>query len=138
MFGFDDVAAFTHHFETAFDLCAQGRSRASAPLIAVTLAAKDQIRRLIEQPERMRTKPKARHPRSPASCTCRPNGQRAIRHDDVAAAVPAAADAMATGTNPLLLLDELRALGACTVVADTSAIPPLEEIDPTAATSPGR
>ena len=36
------------------------------------------------------------------------------------------------GTNPLLLLDELRALGPCTVAADTSAIPPIEALDPTA------
>ncbi len=40
-------------------------------------------------------------------------------------------DAMAMGTNPLLLLDELRDLGPCTVVADTAAVPPLEALDPT-------
>jgi two-component system chemotaxis sensor kinase CheA len=34
------------------------------------------------------------------------------------------------GTDPLLLLDELRQMGACTVIARTGAIPPLEEIDP--------
>ncbi|HEC61637.1 MAG TPA: chemotaxis protein CheA, partial [bacterium] len=35
-----------------------------------------------------------------------------------------------SGTNPLLLLDELKGLGECTIVADTSAIPTLEEINP--------
>ncbi|OYW99326.1 MAG: chemotaxis protein CheA [Bosea sp. 32-68-6] len=34
------------------------------------------------------------------------------------------------GTNPLVLLDDLRALGPCTVDADTGAIPVLEELDP--------
>ena len=35
-----------------------------------------------------------------------------------------------SGTNPLLLLDELRGLGKCSVIAQTSALPPLAEIDP--------
>jgi two-component system chemotaxis sensor kinase CheA len=51
MFGFDAVAAFTHHVETAFDRVRKGEVAASASLIAVTLAAKDHIRRLIEQPD---------------------------------------------------------------------------------------
>ena len=33
------------------------------------------------------------------------------------------------GTNPLLLLDELRELGACTVVARSAALPPLQELE---------
>ncbi len=41
-------------------------------------------------------------------------------------------DVMVNGTNPLLLLDELRALGTATVAPLTDDIPPLEEIDPTA------
>ena len=51
MFGFDAVAAFTHHVETAFDRVRRGEVAVAPPLIAVTLAAKDQIRRLIEQPD---------------------------------------------------------------------------------------
>jgi two-component system chemotaxis sensor kinase CheA len=41
-------------------------------------------------------------------------------------------DVMATGTHPLRLLDEVRALGNATVTALTDAIPPLAELDPTA------
>ena len=37
---------------------------------------------------------------------------------------------MAFGTNPLLLLDELRALGPCDVTALIDAVPPLDQIDP--------
>jgi two-component system chemotaxis sensor kinase CheA len=36
MFGFDAVAAFTHHVETAFDLVRKGKVAASRELIAVT------------------------------------------------------------------------------------------------------
>jgi two-component system, chemotaxis family, sensor kinase CheA len=48
MFGFDAVAEFTHHVETAFDRVRKGEVQASAELIAVTLAAKDHIRHLID------------------------------------------------------------------------------------------
>jgi two-component system chemotaxis sensor kinase CheA len=51
MFGFDAVAAFTHHVETAFDLVRKGKVSASRDLIAVALTAKDRMRVLIERPE---------------------------------------------------------------------------------------
>lgn len=51
MFGFDQVAAFTHEFETAFDLVRKGEIRPTHDLISVALAAKDYIRALIETPE---------------------------------------------------------------------------------------
>lgn len=39
-------------------------------------------------------------------------------------------DCMASGTNPLLLLDELAALGEARIIALTDQVPPLEELDP--------
>ncbi len=132
MFGFDAVAAFTHHVETAFDRVRKGEVQASEPLIGVALAAKDHIRGLIEQPagvdaadghailERLRNAlgASAAVPSQPDLTTWR------LRFR-----LPR--DAMAMGTNPLLLLDELRALGTCTVVAETNTVPPLETLNPT-------
>lgn len=132
MFGFDAVAAFTHHVETAFDRVRKGEVQASEPLIGVALAAKDHIRGLIEQPagvdaadghailERLRNAlgASAAVPSQPNLTTWR------LRFR-----LPR--DAMAMGTNPLLLLDELRALGTCTVVAETNTVPPLETLNPT-------
>ena len=40
------------------------------------------------------------------------------------------ADAIAMGTNPMLLLDELRELGPCEIVANGEDVPPLDELDP--------
>ncbi len=51
MFGFDKVAAFTHEFETAFDLVRKGEVRPTQELISVALSAKDYIRALIEYPD---------------------------------------------------------------------------------------
>jgi two-component system, chemotaxis family, sensor kinase CheA len=135
MFGFDAVAAFTHHVETAFDLVRKGKVAPSPELIAVALAAKDRMRLLIEQPDD----------------ADEASGEAILRDlksivEGGPAVVPAAAapgamrwrirfrlakDAMAMGTNPLLLLDELRGLGTATVTARTDRIPSLAELVPT-------
>src|ERR1700722_13712118 len=51
MFGFDRVAAFTHDFETAFDLIRKGKIEANRDIVTVALAAKDYIRMLIDDPD---------------------------------------------------------------------------------------
>jgi two-component system chemotaxis sensor kinase CheA len=129
MFGFDACAAFTHHVETAFDQVRKGLLAPSRELVAVVLDAKDHIRALIES-----------------------EGEVA-GGDDILARLHAAVEgagakaapgpvtwrirfrlpdnAMVTGVNPLGLLDELRELGPCTVVAETDDVPCLEDFDPT-------
>ena len=138
MFGFDALAAFTHHCETAFDRVRKGQVAATPELVAVVLAAQDHMRALAEG--------------QPASDEA---GQALLAelHRVVesaspsiagAAAAPAApplntwrvrfslpADALMNGTRPLPLLDELRELGDCRVVAVTDAIPSLEALVPT-------
>ena len=132
MFGFDAVAAFTHHVENAFDLVRKGKMAPTQELIAVALAAKDQMRLLIENP-------------TLSDATVGEAILRDLQGLMSAATVqPAAAsatwrvrfrlpsDAMATGTNPLLLLDELRDMGDATVSMRTEGIPALDTIDPSA------
>ncbi|HWA61720.1 MAG TPA: chemotaxis protein CheA [Caulobacteraceae bacterium] len=109
MFGFEAAAAFTHHVETVFD----------------------QIRRLIEAAD-------------PSTV----DGDEGLLERLHALALPAAAapavaapatwrirfslpqNALVTGVNPLVLLDELRDLGPCTVVAQTDRLPALDALDP--------
>lgn len=135
MFGFEVVAAFTHHIETAFDLVRKGKVVAGGELIAITLAAKDHMRTLIEQPEAadaaegekilqsLKLIVDGRPP--PAVAPAADPDLKTWRIE-----FRLAANAMAMGTNPLLLLDELRALGTATVTALTDAIPPLAELVP--------
>jgi two-component system chemotaxis sensor kinase CheA len=134
MVGFTQVAEFTHDFETAFDRVRGGQAKTSSDLIAVALAAKDHIRALIETPDRV----------SPAA------GDRiladlrsVVAEKPVVGAVPATAggpvtwrvrfrlgkDVLIAGTNPLLLLDEFRALGTAEVTALTGDVPPLDRMD---------
>jgi two-component system chemotaxis sensor kinase CheA len=142
MFGFDAVATFTHEFETAFDLVRKGKVIPTRELIAVALAAKDQMRRLIDQPASASAKGASTSasdailadlqafmaaavspPPEPGCCD---NGLLVWR---IRFRLPA--DAMVTGTNPLLLLDELGTLGTASIAARTDGVPALEEIDPT-------
>ena len=51
MFGFEQVAAFTHEFESAFDRVRKGEATPDPELIAIALNAKDFIRAQIERPE---------------------------------------------------------------------------------------
>jgi two-component system chemotaxis sensor kinase CheA len=144
MFGFDQVAAFTHEFETAFDRVRKEHIAPSRELVAVALSAKDHIRALIERPNEadpavgQAILQELRQVTGNASATMDAAGPAAT-----AAAAPETAtwrirfrlaeDALATGTNPLLLLDELRDLGSsCTVTALTDAVPTLDALEPEA------
>src|ERR1700677_4288941 len=49
MFGFDDVAAFTHHVENAFDEVRNGKLAATPDLISLTLSAADQIKSMLDE-----------------------------------------------------------------------------------------
>lgn len=149
MFGFTAVAAFVHEFETAFDQVRKGHSPATSELIAVALDAKDHIHKLIEQPDA----PQAGGEAILEALRIVLAGADAGDDDemDVPAAIellePVAppmagegkhwrirfrlpGDALVYGTNPLLLLDEIKAIGPCTIVALTDTIPPLDTIDP--------
>ncbi len=146
MFGFEALAAFTHHCETAFDRVRKGEVPATAELVAAVLAAQDHMRALVEQPD-------ADHGDTGhkllAQLQAAVGGQAEVK-EAVApvAGTPAVAapikkkttwrirfslpaNSMANGTNPLGLLDELRDLGECTVRANTSGIPPLDNLVPT-------
>lgn len=143
MFGFTAVAAFVHEFETAFDQVRKGNTRATSELISVALDAKDHIHKLIEHPDTAHTGGEAILAALHVVISGAPAAP-AVAAAPVAA--PAAAstppttrwrlrfrlpgDALVYGTNPLLLLDEIRDIGPCTITALTDTIPPLDIIDP--------
>lgn len=135
MFGFDALAAFTHHCESAFDQVRKGEVAASPDLVSAVLAAQDHMRALAEGREAPAAEGEALLARLRAAV----DGAGAA---GVAGAIGPAmttwrirfslpADALANGTRPLPLLDELRDLGECQVTAITDAIPPLDALVPT-------
>lgn len=142
MFGFDALATFTHHCESAFDRVRKGLAPATQELVAVILSAKDHMRALVDGAEdqaagdailtRLRAAIEAGDSVTDSGST----SVAAVPSDRASASgwrlrfrLPP--DAMANGTNPLMLLDELRDLGDCTVRALTDRIPPLADLIPT-------
>ncbi|MFS2176507.1 chemotaxis protein CheA [Rhizobium pisi] len=146
MFGFEALAAFTHHCETAFDRVRKGEVAATSELVAAVLAAQDHMRALVDQPDAdhgdtghklLAQLQAAVGGKSPAPAAVAVSAPAAVREAPakkknswrIRFSLPA--NSMANGTNPLGLLDELRDLGECTVRANTSAIPSLDELAPT-------
>ncbi|WP_439816765.1 chemotaxis protein CheA [Zavarzinia sp. CC-PAN008] len=142
MFGFEQVAEFTHDFETAFDQIRKGVVSASRDLVGVALAAKDHIRTLIQRPEDGdpaigaailgelhaligRATPGSDMPAGTA-------GEPAEQPVTWRIAFRLAPNVLVNGTNPLLLLDELHGLGTCTLTPDISGIPALDGLEPDA------
>jgi len=141
MFGFEAAAGFTHHLESAFDRMRKGELTANSAMIGIALAARDHIRALIENPATADPAEGARllsliaeQVHEPASMPAAAMGGTAAETADRPAAwrvrFRLAPDALERGSNPLLLLDELRSLGTARVVALTDAVPPFEELEP--------
>lgn len=142
MFGFERVAAFTHDFETAFDLVRQGKVPASVDLVNVALSAKDYIRLLIEDPDGAEPVFGQAILDELGGLVGRATGRTGAEPAPVAEAAPAATgwqvgiafapDVLRNGTNPLALLDDLRDLGASAIVPRLDAVPDLAALDPEA------
>lgn len=134
MFGFDALAGFTHHCETAFDRVRKGQVPATAGLVSVILSAQDHMRALVDgdapQADGDAILARLQQALDEASGTA-PAAPRPAASIGWKISFRLPADAMANGTNPLMLLDELRELGECSVVARTDAIPPLSALVPT-------
>jgi two-component system, chemotaxis family, sensor kinase CheA len=135
MFGFEALAAFTHHCETAFDQVRKGIVPATHDLVTAVLGATDHMRALVETPNGdyeaaselllagLRAAVAAAADPSQTPETTAPAKPQATGYR-IRFSLPA--NAMANGTNPLGLLDELAELGTCRIRADKSDIPSLD------------
>jgi two-component system, chemotaxis family, sensor kinase CheA len=142
MFGFDKVAAFTHEFETAFELVRKGEIKPTQELIAVALAAKDYIRALIEAPENTDSIIGEAILDDLKQFVALPGVEaRPVVAEEAPAAKPAAhagwrlylefdSHILCNGSNPLDLLDDLCKFGSCFAVPVIDGIPMLEELKP--------
>ena len=144
MFGFDDIAEFTHEMETVFDLVRDGRITVTKELVDLALLAGDHIREMLDAfdgggelngvrgreiieslgkilPRTEDNKEEREGEASPEfqreEITCRIR----FRPDS---------DIFSTGTNPILLINELRGLGECQVIAHRNGIPRLRDMNP--------
>jgi two-component system, chemotaxis family, sensor kinase CheA len=152
MFGFDDVAAFTHDVETIYDHVRNGKIPVTKHLVDITLSACDQIRGMIDPGEDGNKAGKGA--KTEITSAFKKLLQKDVEPEAVGSTSPSPAstepeaatgksvtyrilfwpeqDLFASGTNPVLLLNELRGLGTCKVLAHTGAIPGLLEMNPEA------
>jgi two-component system chemotaxis sensor kinase CheA len=147
MFGFDEIAAFTHEVETVFDLVRNGKLAVTKQLLNLTLRARDNIKALLdasisgEKVDRAEAEaiiaglkqlvPSVEIEKvvnwepAPSGPDEQGAGQQTWRirfkpHPEI----------FLCGGNPFALLTELRELGASHVVAHMDAVPQLGELNP--------
>ena len=158
MFGFDDIAAFAHEVENVFDMVRNGLMTVTKDLINLTLEARDHIKEMLDpsrqeggtsadasQAEGILLRLKAIVPGSLLSGTpeARP-ASRGGEEPSVHAEEPATGtseytyrvmfkpspDIFLRGTNPVMLIGELSHMGRAYVMADSGAVPAIDELDP--------
>jgi two-component system chemotaxis sensor kinase CheA len=148
MFGFDDIASFTHHIETVYDVIRNGDLEVTGELIDLTLKAKDMIRELLDAPESHGgSHAGARRELESAFHNMLSAGDKKAAIPDVEASgtkdKKAAESAEATyrirfrppkdiflrGVDPVNMIRELAELGMYKVIAQTCDIPPMEEFN---------
>lgn len=152
MFGFEKISEFTHEVETVFDQVREGAFPASKELIDLTLLARDQILAMLDSPEENAEitglknieiitllkkltagdspgmpQDAAESPKNAAGKADQPTPQVEKSYRIRFRPSP---DIFLQGTNPILLLDELRQLGECHILAHTGTIPELKSLDP--------
>jgi len=142
--GFEAIAHFAHEVESVYDAIRNDKMAVTREIINLTLAARDQIAALFDEAykkmpaesevtqqiiDRFKSvlpegvAPKVKKPAEAVSAAEEPQETYRIRFRP-------ARNIFLTGTDPQLLLDELRTFGTCRVVAQLDDIPSLEKLDP--------
>ncbi|MFH2066459.1 MAG: chemotaxis protein CheA [Pseudomonadota bacterium] len=148
MFGFDEIAEFTHHVETTLDKVRNGDIPVSRELIDLILLSRDRINEMLNaaqkgitvnqeagetiiaslnalQPGKTAGNPQQEKKTAPGVPTRDPEAENTYRirfspHQDL----------FLSGTEPALIIEELRNLGEATIVAQWKNIPPFPSFHP--------
>lgn len=144
MFGFDRLAHFAHEVETLFDLVRTDKLSISAPIISLSLEACDHLKFVLDGPPMTTADEEREQGLVSAIQAYLPPA------DTPEAASPPVAQAARSGSsqkiiriyfkpdrelfikgiNPVVLFNNLNALGRCFVFAHEEAVPPLGQINP--------
>lgn len=150
MFGFAELAAFIHTFESVFDRIRAGGAVVTPDIIRLSLAARDEIPGLVDgtpDPDQRRAgiltalaglmqapqagaQPEAVLPVSPVAPET-----GAVETIDADTDCPSwltfrlVGEAFALGARPDIILSELRELGAVGIAVDVSDVPPLDYLE---------
>lgn len=147
MFGFDKIAAFAHEIESVFDLVRNDQLTVSRRLIDLTLTARDRISRMLngekdeinrqneditgQLKELVDSVKKVSSPESDPKETKRKemSFEPAQRMTVYRIQFKPAAKLFLHGTNPINLLNELKEMGDCHVIAHLQNLPDFENLN---------
>ncbi|MBF0377642.1 MAG: chemotaxis protein CheA [Desulfamplus sp.] len=154
MFGFDDIAKFAHHVETALDKVRGGLVPITRELIDLTLSSRDQIKIMLEasatgeafdqeknieiinalkiimgEGTELSSDDKSSHKQKKNLSFPEPEIDQQIPMTYRIRLKPSA-DIFKSGMDPALLIEDLKALGECKVIAQTELIPDLALYNP--------
>ncbi len=147
MFGFDDIAAFTHEVETVFDLVRNGKMVVTKELLNLTLQSRDHISALLEASAGSgqvdtsvgdaliaglrRLVPSPDVGNHQAETSSAPNARAEAdeaREKTWRIRFQPNRELLLCGSNPVSLINELRGLGPCLVTAHFDALPALDTL----------
>ena len=150
MFGFDEIASFTHEVETVFDMVRNGKMTVTRRLLDLTLKSRDHISYLLNIPDGeevdrsegdeiivglRQLAPQMEMPQK-GSCEAplinlpEMSGDELVDESTWRIRFRPAPNILMCGTNPVALINELRALGTAHVVAQFDEIPQLDGLAP--------
>jgi len=142
MFGFDNIAEFTHEVETVYDLIREGKLAVTKEIIDLSLKARDCIRMMLNNEDTDATLIEE------VRSACKKINDQGLtpvaKAEKAKGPIPASSDKQVTylirfrphrdlfetGTNPVPLLRELQEMGTCEITAQIDAIPSLPDCEP--------
>ena len=149
MFGFDQVSSFTHEVETVFDQVRSGKMAASKDLIDLTLKSRDIIRAMLDAEtggaeissedaqaivaglQQLTSEGPATE--SVAVTTAVQDEKQEDESEELHTTwrirFKPPEDIFASGTDPVFLIEDLRELGDCDIVAINEEVPRLSELN---------
>ncbi|MDM8555315.1 chemotaxis protein CheA [Desulfococcaceae bacterium HSG7] len=142
MFGFENISDFTHHIETVFDLVRDRKVIVDKKLVDLTLAACDQIKRMINKKEIDQEEvdeitdafrqmiPHEDLPEKASFVSAHRHTGEELSKVSYRIRFRPHPSILESGANPMLLLDELRELGECSVIVQVPKVPDLESLNP--------
>ncbi len=142
MFGFDEVAAFTHHVESVLDKVRAGSLPVSKPLVDIVLAAKDLIadllsgnpssgnlaaqQNLLERLAALTGKSPTPNSPNPAPSPAQNETPKTGVINTFHVYFKPESGLLGRGIDPASLLADLKCLGACEITANTGDVPTLD------------
>jgi two-component system chemotaxis sensor kinase CheA len=153
-FGYDMLVRFAHTFESLLDDLRSQRLEADRPLVSLLLRCSDLLSELVDASEAGTEISEAASEKLISEIKTYSGSANASADDsdfefdvvplDIGFDIPASEptppkfniafapkeNLLRNGGEPVLLMRELASLGPCTVTADTSALPALEDLDP--------